>query len=108
MVDEAPTAVEIALQLVEHIGRSSDMPDLRVGLATGSVITRLGDVFGSPVNLAARLTTVARRNRVILDHATARPLGDDYETRVLPARPMHGFGNVEPITVRRRWSYRGG
>ena len=108
IVDEAPTAVEIALQLVEQIGRSKDMPDLRVGLASGSVITRLGDVFGPPVNLASRLTTVARRNRVIVDHTTANALGVDYDTRVLPARPMHGFGNVEPITVRRKWAYRGG
>lgn len=108
LVEDAATAVEIALQLVENIGRSKDMPDLRVGLASGSVITRLGDVFGPPVNLAARLTTVARRNRVIVDHATATALGDDYETRVLPARPMHGFGDVEPITVRRKWTYRGG
>lgn len=107
MVEKAPAAVEIALQVVEGIGRNKEMPDLRVGLATGSVITRLGDVFGPPVNLAARLTTVARRNRVIVDHATAELLGDDYETRVLPARPMHGFGNVEPVTVRRRWAYRG-
>lgn len=108
IVEDASDAVETGLQLVEHIGRSKDMPDLRVGLASGSVITRLGDVFGPPVNLASRLTTVARRNRVIVDHATASALGDDYETRVLPARPMHGFGNVEPITVRRKWSYRGG
>lgn len=108
IVDDAPVAVEIALQLVENLGRSKDMPDLRVGLASGSVITRLGDVFGPPVNLASRLTTVARRNRVIVDHATADALGDDYETRVLPARPMRGFGNVEPITVRRKWTYRGG
>lgn len=108
MVEDASSAVEIALQLVEHIGRSKDMPDLRVGLASGPVITRLGDVFGPPVNLASRLTTVARRNRVIVDHATAGALGDDFDTRVLPARPMHGFGNVEPITVRRKWTYRGG
>lgn len=107
IVEEAPGAVEIALRIVEEIGRNKEMPDLRVGLATGSVITRLGDVFGPPVNLAARLTTVARRNRVIIDHATAGQLGDDYETRVLPARPMHGFGNVEPVTARRRWTYRG-
>ena len=32
------------------------MPDVRVGLASGSVIMRLGDVFGPPVNMAARLT----------------------------------------------------
>ena len=31
------------------------------------MIMRLGDVFGPPVNIAARLTAVARRNRVITD-----------------------------------------
>ena len=81
-----------------------DLPDVRVGLATGPVVTRLGDVFGSPVNLAVRLTTVARRNRVIIDHDTALRLPRDrYEVRALTARPLHGFGSVEPIAVRRRW-----
>jgi adenylate cyclase len=77
-----------------------------VGLASGTVITRLGDVYGPPVNLAARLTTVARRNRVITDHITAAGLSTDaYETRPLTARPLRGLGVVEPVTVRRRWSF---
>ena len=43
---------------------------------------RLGDVFGPPVNLAARLTAVARRNRVIIDRRTADLLpADAFETR---------------------------
>ena len=61
------------------------MPDVRLGLASGSVVMRLGDVFGPPVNLAARLTAVARRNRIIIDAATAELLPDDeFETRRLP------------------------
>ena len=55
------------------IGRDSRLPDVRVGLATGSVVMRLGDVFGPPVNMAARLTGVARRNRVITDRRDRRP-----------------------------------
>jgi adenylate cyclase len=63
---------------------------------------RLGDVFGPPVNLAARLTAVARRNRVIIDSATADLLpADEFETRTLPGRPVRGFGVVEPVAVRR-------
>ncbi len=63
---------------------------------------RLGDVFGPPVNLAARLTQVARRNRIIIDHDTADLLpADQVETRPLPARPMRGFGVMEPLTARR-------
>ncbi len=78
------------------------MPDVRVGLASGSVVLRLGDVFGPPVNLAARLTAVARRNRIIIDQTTAELLpADQFETRRLPARPLRGFGLVEPVAVRR-------
>ena len=63
---------------------------------------RLGDVFGPPVNMAARLTGVARRNRIIIDAETAELLPDDqFETRRLPARPVRGFGIVEPVAVRR-------
>lgn len=101
------TGVETALQIIEHFSRANSLPDVRVGLATGSVINRLGDVFGPPVNLASRLTAVARRNRLIVDKRTAEALGGDYETRVLPARPLAGFGEVEPVTVRRPWSYTG-
>jgi adenylate cyclase len=46
---------------------------------------------------------VARRNRVIVDHATAERLPEDgFETRALPARPVRGFGLVEPVAARRR------
>jgi adenylate cyclase len=82
------------------------MPDIRVGLATGSAISRLGDVFGPPVNLAARLSHVARSNRVLVDEATAATLGDEFDTRTLPPRPLRGFGNVSPITVTERRGFR--
>jgi adenylate cyclase len=102
-VSEDPVrAMEIALGIVEVIGNDTRLPDVRLGLATGSVVMRLGDVFGPPVNMAARLTAVARRNRVIVDHVTADLLpADRFHTRVLPARPVRGFGVVEPVAVRR-------
>ena len=104
VTESATAGVETALQIVDAMASEDDLPDVRVGLATGPVVTRLGDVFGSPVNLAARLTTVARRNRVIIDHDTSRRLPRDrFEVRTLTARPLHGFGSVEPIAVRRRW-----
>ena len=90
------------IKIVDVIGRDSRLPDVRVGLATGSVIMQLGDVFGPPVNLAARLTGVARRNRVITDRRTAELLPPaQFESRPLPARPLRGFGVVEPVAVRR-------
>ncbi|MGZ5400585.1 MAG: adenylate/guanylate cyclase domain-containing protein [Nocardioides sp.] len=100
--DDPVAAYDIAAGIITVVGRDQRMPDIRVGLATGAVVMRLGDVFGPPVNMAARLTAVARRNRVIVDQDTADLLPEDqFETRRLPARPVRGFGLVEPLTVRR-------
>jgi adenylate cyclase len=100
--DDPVRAYDTAEGIINVIGRDSRMPDVRVGLATGSVVMRLGDVFGPPVNLASRLTAVARRNRIIIDARTAELLpAEDFETRPIPARPVRGFGIVEPMTVRR-------
>ena len=95
-------AIDIALDIIAVVGRDDRLPDVRLGLATGPVVLRMGDVYGPPVNLAARFTGVARRNRVIIDERTAELLpAADFETRKLPARPLRGFGDVEPVTVRR-------
>lgn len=100
--DDPVRALDIAEGIINVVGRDSRMPDIRLGLASGSVVMRLGDVFGPPVNMAARLTAVARRNRIIIDAATAELLpADQFETRRLPARPVRGFGIVEPVSVRR-------
>ncbi|GAA1999884.1 MULTISPECIES: adenylate/guanylate cyclase domain-containing protein [Nocardioides] len=100
--DDPIRAYDTAEGIINVIGRDPRMPDIRLGLASGSVVMRLGDVFGPPVNMAARLTAVARRNRIIIDAATAAVLPEDqFETRRLPARPVRGFGLVEPVAVRR-------
>lgn len=100
--DDPLRAYDAAEGIINVIGRDPRMPDVRVGLASGSVVMRLGDVFGPPVNMAARLTNVARRNRIIIDAATAALLPEDqFETRRLAARPVRGFGIVEPVAVRR-------
>jgi adenylate cyclase len=95
-------AYDTAEGIINVVGRDPRMPDVRVGLASGSVVMRLGDVFGPPVNMADRMTSVARRNRIIVDAETAELLpADQFETRLLPARPVRGFGLVEPVAVRR-------
>lgn len=100
--DDPVAAYDVAAGIINVVGRDPRMPEVRVGLASGAVVMRLGDVFGPPVNMAARLTAVARRNRIIVDQETADLLPEDqFETRRLPARPVRGFGLVEPLTVRR-------
>jgi adenylate cyclase len=101
IADEPTAAVDIAYGIVEVIRGDRRLPDVRLGLATGPVVLRFGDVFGPPVNLAARLTAIARRNRVIIDRATADLLpAGRFETRELNPRPVRGFGVLEPIAVR--------
>ena len=50
------------------------MPALRVGIAFGTVTTRMGDVFGTTVNLASRLTSIAPKDAVLVDGAFAAEL----------------------------------
>jgi adenylate cyclase len=101
VADQPDAAMDVAAGLIEVIGKDARLPDVRIGLATGLVVTRLGDVFGPPVNLAARLTAVARRNRVLADEETVAGLRrPGYEIRRLTARPLRGFGLVEPVAVR--------
>ena len=45
-------------------------------------------------------------HRVLVDAATAEALGDEFDTRTLPPRPLRGFGNLSPITVSERRSFR--
>ncbi len=106
VTDDPRQGTRTALDLVKQIAMRTELPDICVGLATGSVISRLGDVYGPPVNLAARLSHVARSNRVLVDDATAEALGDEFDTRALPPRPLRGFGNVSPITVTERRMFR--
>ncbi len=104
VADEPATAAEIALELVDELGALHVLPKLRIGLAYGSVIGRLGDVFGTTVNLASRLTTIAPASTVVIDPAMAEALAGDerYELTPMPQRSVHGFGLVEPLRLRRR------
>jgi adenylate cyclase len=67
--DDPRAAAEVALLLTERGADEDDpFPEVRVGIAYGQVVNRLGDVFGPTVNIAARLTSVARPGTVVVDH----------------------------------------
>lgn len=105
-VHEDPVAAtRVSLDVVTGIGARANLPDVRVGLATGSLVSRLGDVFGPPVNLAARLSNVAKANRILVDQETADAIAGEFDMRILPPRAIRGFGNVSPITVAERRSF---
>jgi adenylate cyclase len=59
-------AVEGALALVSEFDRPASPLPVHVGVADGPVVERDGDVFGSPVNLAAHLAAQAAPGEVLV------------------------------------------
>ena len=102
-VDEPAVGAEIALRLVEEVEAHDDLPGLRVGLGFGTVLARLGDVYGEPVNLAARLTSVARPGSVLVDREMAAALEGDARFRLsrVPPRPVRGYALLHAMRLRR-------
>ena len=99
----AAPAAAIALDLVEAMAEDDVLPDVRVGMASGRIISRLGDVFGTTVNRASRLTAVARPRTVLVDEALAAALDttSGFEVSALRRRSLRGIGPVTPRVLRR-------
>ena len=100
--DDIRPAAEIALETVAAHAADESLPDVRAGLALGPVLTRLGDVFGQPVNLASRLTREARPGTVLVDLAAAAELGGagGFDLVRLKSRPVRGYGSLRPHVLR--------
>jgi adenylate cyclase len=100
--DTPEVAAEIALGLLEQAA-AADLPELRVGLACGGVLARLGDLYGEPVNLASRLTSAARPGSVLVDREFAAAIegNDRYLLRRVPPRPVRGYALLQPLRLRR-------
>jgi adenylate cyclase len=99
----AAPAAAIALDLVQAMAEDDVLPDVRVGMASGRVISRLGDVFGTTVNRASRLTAVARPRTVLVDDGIAGSLASTsgFEMSALRRRSLRGIGPVTPWVLRR-------
>ncbi|NMO02658.1 adenylate/guanylate cyclase domain-containing protein [Gordonia sp. TBRC 11910] len=100
--------VQIAFAMQDAIHEAaqsiSDMPEIRIGLAYGPVLTRFGDLYGPVVNLAARLTGVARPNTILVDDDAAAVLDADADltTRHLRNVRVKGIPRLRPHVIRRR------
>jgi adenylate cyclase len=108
IAERSLSAVDAGLDLVDAFAADEQVPEMRVGLATGLVISRMGDVFGTTVNRASRLTSLARPGTVLVDKTTAEeieaadPEGNALVVSALWPRPLRGLGLVEPYLVSRR------
>jgi adenylate cyclase len=94
VTEEPGDACRIALNLVAAFA-GDHAPPVRVGLATGEMVSVFGDLYGPDVNLAARLVAVAEPDTVVVSRRT-RDGASDFRFDALPARPLKGF--PDPIT----------
>jgi adenylate cyclase len=99
----AADAVEIGL-LLPLVWAAEDRPPLRVGAAYGRVLTRLGDIYSPVVNLAARLTSLARPGTLLVDRDLADRIRElpQYKVRPLRRVSVRGYDHLQPWLVRRR------
>jgi adenylate cyclase len=77
LVSPDPVALlDAVMDLVDSTDGDEEFPRLRVGVATGMAVSRAGDWFGSPVNLASRVTGTARPGSILVAESTYEAIGD--------------------------------
>jgi adenylate cyclase len=105
VADSLPVAVDIGLDLAARLRAIADMPEIHCGIAYGPTVAVGGDVFGPAANLAARLTTIARRGTIVIPRSAADQLAgrDDIEfLRVRRRFDLKGIGETRIVAIRRK------
>ena len=88
---EAEAMTDAALRLVEAAEQESEeFPRLRAGIARGPVVAQAGDYYGRPVNLASRITAIAKPGSVLADSASKSAAGA-FEYSYAGERRLKGF-----------------
>ncbi|WP_299673907.1 adenylate/guanylate cyclase domain-containing protein [uncultured Roseobacter sp.] len=103
--DPADAALRTASRLLE-VARAHDF-SIRIGIATGDLASgtvgsddrQTFTVYGSSVNLAARLEALSKRlgEPVLLDEATRAALGNTWATSHVGDHPLSGFAEALPV-----------
>jgi adenylate cyclase len=89
---EPEPMVAAALALIDAAeAEGQQFPWLRAGIASGPTLPQSGDYYGRAVNLASRLTNVARPGSVVLDEATKDLAGDGFDYSYVGERRLKGL-----------------
>jgi adenylate cyclase len=100
---DAAAMVEAALRMVEVADEEGDeFPRLRAGIALGSVHVQAGDYYGRPVNLASRLTAIAKPGSVLLDAAAKGAAGESLDYSYAGEKRLKGFDSRVKLFRARR------
>lgn len=102
---ESQPLLDAVVGLVEAAG-TEEIPPLRSGVARGQALARGGDWYGRPVNLAARITSFARPDSVVVDQAVkdsiAQSNGRPFSFSFAGKRRFKGIEGEVPVHRVRR------
>ncbi|HTA35462.1 MAG TPA: adenylate cyclase regulatory domain-containing protein [Solirubrobacteraceae bacterium] len=94
-----------ALSLIEAADAEGEyFPQLRAGAALGQALPRAGDWFGRPVNLASRITAVARPGSLLVERELRESVADGYRWSFAGERKLKGIRGGVPLYRARRVS----
>jgi adenylate cyclase len=86
---EPKPLLDAVLDLLERVeAEGEEFPPLRAGIACGEGLSRGGDWFGAPVNLASRITDKTRPGAVVVSAEFKDQVGDEdsYSWTKLPGK----------------------
>jgi adenylate cyclase len=103
LVSPEPEPLLVAsLDLIDAAGeQGEDFPLLRVGVASGAAVGRAGDWFGRPVNLASRVTGVARAGSVLATREVRDAVPETVRWSSAGPKTLRGVGSVRLYRARR-------
>jgi len=102
---EPGALLDAALELLDGAdSEGEDFPQLRAGAALGRAVPRGGDWFGRPVNLASRVTAVARPGSLLAERELREAAGEDYRWSYAGERRLRGIRGAVALFRARRLS----
>jgi adenylate cyclase len=93
---EVPPLVETALAFVEAV-EEADLPALRAGVAFGPALVRSGDYYGHSVNLASRVTGIARPGSVLCTAEVHEAAEEGFDWSFAGRHRLKGIGEPVPL-----------
>ncbi|HQE15109.1 MAG TPA: adenylate/guanylate cyclase domain-containing protein [Mycobacterium sp.] len=96
--------LDAVLRLIDAAEADELLPQLRAGVAFGPAVSRAGDWFGSPVNTASRVTSVARPGSVLVSEAARESVGEDprFSWSAAGSRHLRGIRDATKLFRARR------
>src|SRR5437764_990206 len=100
---EPAPLLDAALELIDAADSEGEhFPQLRAGAALGRAVPRAGDWFGRPVNLASRVTAVARPGSLLAERELRESARDAYQWSYAGERRLRGIRDPVPLFRARR------